>query len=114
MLTNWFRIYGLRHGILQIEVPPSLPMPGNPSLNLETGNIREKTASLNEQVFRACCELWVAANGIYRQCRLHESNNSASEGFISTAFRQLLDWVDALPLRLVRSDVSTHPVLMMQ
>ncbi|KAH8125656.1 hypothetical protein LI328DRAFT_151772 [Trichoderma asperelloides] len=114
-IFNWVSLIGLRYHCSEISSPPMIPMPGTLNIGPEAERLGAADASIHTQVFKACCELWVISRDVtrnYQHTGCEKPSEQQQEHSEHTIHR-LLAWADALPLDLVRSDQSTHAVLMM-
>lgn len=110
------RLWGLRYHSLEILTPPKIPMPGTLNAGPETERLDTDAVSINVKVFKACCELCVVRHKVRRMNRHIDLSKITSHQHevAEQASQQLLGCANALPLELVRSNQSTHAVIMMQ
>ncbi|KAF5023169.1 hypothetical protein F66182_4773 [Fusarium sp. NRRL 66182] len=114
---NWAAVFGLHYQKAVIELPPTLPMPGDVEFALAMQGTYIAQPSIQTDVFRSCCHLFVIFHDVlwsyYGQRQevapLHHIPVEFAEGI----YRRLLVWADSLSLDLVRSDSGPHYIMMM-
>ncbi|KAF4954607.1 hypothetical protein FSARC_12047 [Fusarium sarcochroum] len=114
---NWISIYGLHYQKAVIEVPPTLPMPGDVEFALAMQGVYVAQPNPQTDVFRSSCHLFTIFHDVlwsyYGQRQIVSPLHRVSIEFAESIYHRLLMWADTLSLDLVRTDNSSHSIMMM-